>query len=194
MPGYGPVILSDTVGFIRELPHSLISAFHATLEEVSFASVLLHVVDASNENFDERITDVEDVLEEIGASEIPTISVFNKIDLIDNEPSLHSNCPGGSQNVWVSAQTGQGIKRLVEVLSENFRQNHVFGQIRIPSHAGRLRSKVYERVGVSNEIVTETGDCVLDLDISRNDIGWLNSIQEFKDEYWQIKPEYPTKQ
>ncbi len=189
LPGYGSIILSDTVGFIRDLPHSLISAFHATLEEVAFASALLHVVDISNENFEQRIADVEFVLTEIEASEIPAVLVLNKVDLIDERPWFDANLGGDAKHVWISAHTGEGIESLLETLGGLFRRDLVFGQIRLPAHAGRLRSRVYERIGVSNETVTDSGESVMDLDLAQKDIGWLNSIHEFKDDYWQIRPE-----
>ncbi len=188
LPHYGPIILLDTVGFIRDLPHSLISAFHATLEEVAFASALLHVVDISNENFEQRIADVEIVLTEIEASEIPSILVLNKVDLIDERPWFDANLGGDAKHVWISAHTGEGIDSLLETLSGLVRHDYLFGQIRLPAYAGRLRSRVYERIGVSNETVTDSGESVMDLDLAQKDIGWLDSIHEFKDDYWQVRP------
>ena len=194
LPGYGPVILSDTVGFIRNLPHGLISAFRATLEEVSNASVLLHVIDASRDNIDELIEDVQSVLEEIGASDVPVIMVFNKMDLVNensNDAALwfDTYLPNRQDAVHVSAQTGEGLDELFDALGRVFKRHHVFAQVRIPPQAGRLRAEIYQHLGVSSETITDTGETVLDLELSPRDIGWLNSVKEFKDEYWQIRPQ-----
>ena len=189
LPGFGPVILSDTVGFIRELPHGLVSAFHATLEEIASASVLLHVVDAACENVEDRVANVEQVLDEIGASQVPRIYVYNKIDLIDVSPGLRKNGSGADSRVWISAHTGTGIDDLIGAISDFFRQGQVFGSICIPPSAGRLRSIVYRRIGVVNEQIMESGETILDLELFPKDISWLISNQEFRDEYWHVRPE-----
>ena len=188
LPSYGAVILSDTVGFIRDLPHGLISAFHATLEEVSSASVLLHVVDASREDLDERISNVESVLDEIGAASVPRILVHNKIDLIDVGAGRRTDSNGETNRVWLSAHTGDGVGDLIEALSQFFRCDFVFGRICIPPCAGKLRSSIYLRMGIVSEHVMDSGDTVLDLELSPNDVNWLSSNREFKDEYWQVRP------
>ena len=190
LPGFGPVILSDTVGFIRELPHGLISAFHATLEEVSNASVLLHVVDASCKDADNRIENVESVLDQIGAGEVPRILVYNKVDLTDSQTGRRTRVNGEIDRVWLSSLTGEGVDALMEILVGHFRTKRVFGQIRIPATAGKLRSSVYRRMEVLNESFGETGESILDLDISASDADWLESSHEFKDEYWQVRPEF----
>jgi len=192
LPDCGEVVVFDTVGFIRDLPHTLVTAFHATLEEVSNADALLHVVDATSENIDERIDDVETVLEEIGAAGIPTVLVLNKTDLLDDGFWYQSNSISRENQVQVSAHSGEGVNRLFEILSRIFRENHVFAQVKIPSFAGKLRSEIYQRLGVCGETVTQTGETVLDLEISETDIGWLNANSGFKDEYWQVRPKQPV--
>ena len=192
LPGFGSIILSDTVGFIRDLPHGLISAFHATLEEVANASLLLHVVDASCSNIDDRIANVETVLDEIDASEVPRILVYNKVDLTDDEPSWRIRLNGDSDEVWLSSLTGEGVDVLIDILVQHFRSASLFGRIRIPSIAGKLRSSVYLKLDVIKETFNESGDCVLDLNLSESDAGWLASNSEFKDEYWQVRPNFQS--
>ena len=189
LPDYGPVILSDTVGFIRDLPHGLISAFHATLEEVSNASLLLHVVDASCKDVEDRIANVESVLNEIGAGDVPRILVYNKVDLTDDVAGSRTRVNGETNRVWLSSLTGAGVDSLMDILVDRFRIKRKFGRIRIPASAGKLRSSVYLRMDVLNESFSETGDCVLELGLSESDTDWLTSNQEFKDEYWQVRPE-----
>ncbi len=192
LPGFGPVILSDTVGFIRELPHGLISAFHATLEEVSNAAILLHVVDASCNDADKRIENVETVLNQIGAGEVPRILVYNKVDLTASQTGRRKSVNGEIDRVWLSSLTGEGVDDLMEILVDHFRAKRLFGRIRIPVTAGKLRSSVYRRMEVLKESFGESGECVLDLEVSVSDADWLESNNEFKDEYWQVRPELHT--
>ncbi len=184
LPGVGAVILSDTVGFIRDLPHGLITAFHATLEEVSSASLLLHVIDSSSENSLERIQNVESVLCEIGADEVPRVQVYNKIDLIDAESGLRREMNGELSRIWLSARTGDGIEQLLEVIVSFFQDDHLFRSICLPPQAGRLRSVIYSKFEVVSERFTDSGETVMELSISPNDIGWLNSCREFDENYW----------
>jgi len=118
VPEVGQIVLSDTVGFIKHLPHSLIEAFRATLEEAAEADLLLHVVDAASPTRDAQIAQVNQVLAEIGADRIPQILVFNKIDLRGLPPGLERDECGNISRVWVSAQTGEGLGQLRLALSE----------------------------------------------------------------------------
>ena len=113
------IILADTVGFVSDLPHDLVAAFKATLEETREANLLLHVVDATVEHQDDIIAEVEAVLKEIGADEVPIIQVFNKIDRLgDAAPRVERDISGVVRRVWRSAVTGQGIDLLRQVLRE----------------------------------------------------------------------------
>ncbi len=118
LPEVGQIVLSDTVGFIKHLPHSLIEAFRATLDEAAEADLLLHVVDAASPARDDQIAEVEKVLAEIGASNIPQILVFNKIDLRGLPPGIERGEYGKISRVWLSAQEGQGLDQLRLALSE----------------------------------------------------------------------------
>jgi GTP-binding protein HflX len=114
----GQVVISDTVGFIRHLPHGLIAAFRSTLEETLQADVLLHVVDASNPVHEEQIGEVNKVLAEIGAAHIPQILVFNKIDMLEAAPSVWRDDYGKIARIFLSARSGAGMDDLLLVLAE----------------------------------------------------------------------------
>ncbi len=123
VPGADPIVLSDTVGFIRELPHDLVAAFHATLSEAADADLVLHVIDAAHPNRDEQIAAVEAVLAEIGADETPQVRVYNKIDAADLPPSVERDESGIIRAVRLSALTGAGCPELLATLAERFPQN-----------------------------------------------------------------------
>jgi GTP-binding protein HflX len=117
--GEGEIVVSDTVGFIRHLPHSLVAAFRSTLEETIQADLLLHVVDVNNTNRDDQIAEVNKVLAEIDAADIPQILVFNKIDLQDVPPSVERDEYGRITRVFLSAKTGAGLDGLRLALMES---------------------------------------------------------------------------
>jgi len=117
--GEGEIVVSDTVGFIRHLPHSLVAAFRSTLEETIQADLLLHVVDVNNTNRDDQIAEVNKVLAEIDAAGIPQILVFNKIDLQDVPPSVERDEYGRITRVFLSAKTGAGLEGLRLALMES---------------------------------------------------------------------------
>jgi len=123
--GHGPLVISDTVGFIRELPHTLVAAFRATLEETVQSDVLLHVVDAGSPNREQQIEAVNKVLEEIGADAIPQILVLNKIDLINisqGTSGYQRNEYGRISQVRLSAKTGEGFEYIRMALAETIEQ------------------------------------------------------------------------
>lgn len=119
----GRVVLSDTVGFIRDLPHSLVAAFHATLEETASADLLLHVVDSASADRDAQIEAVNGVLAEIGAADVPQITVWNKIDATGVEPAVERDAYGKIARVRVSARTGAGLELLRMALAENAQEH-----------------------------------------------------------------------
>jgi GTP-binding protein HflX len=118
LPPANPVVLSDTVGFIRDLPHTLVAAFRATLEETVRAELLLHVVDASSPAREKQQSEVNKVLAEIGADQTPQIVVFNKIDAAALEPGVERDQYGRISRVFVSARTGSGLQQLREAIAE----------------------------------------------------------------------------
>lgn len=114
----GNIVLSDTVGFIRDLPHSLVAAFHATLEETAQADLLLHVVDSASPDREQQITAVDSVLREVGASDVPQIVVWNKIDSTSAAPGVDRDAYGKIARVRLSARTGAGLDLLRQALAE----------------------------------------------------------------------------
>jgi GTP-binding protein HflX len=155
----GPLALSDTVGFVRDLPHDLVAAFRSTLSEARDADLLLHVIDAADELRDERIGQVDAVLAEIGASDIPQILVFNKIDRIEGA-SARRDHPGGEsqrERIWLSAASGQGLDLLRESLGARFADRQVSGELVLAQDQGRLRARLHSLGAVRGETVDETG-------------------------------------
>jgi len=190
LPGNVDVILADTVGFIRHLPHDLVEAFKSTLEEVAEADLLLHVVDGASDERREQIEQVREVLQEIGASSIPQITVFNKIDLSGEAPRAERDETGQVARVFVSAQTGDGLNHLVEALAEYFRRERVQCRLRLPPDAGRLRALLYEHLHVTQESVNDRGEWLLALELSEADLAWLHSLPDF-DAGRMLEPESP---
>lgn len=164
------VILADTVGFVRELPHQLVAAFRSTLEEATESQLLLHVVDASEDNRDASIEQVDSVLESIGADEIPTIRVFNKIDRAGREPGVAVDPETGLTEVWVSAQDGRGMDLLVSAIAEVVAAERVRGWLTLGPDQGRLRARLFDLGRVLEEAWTDDGALLLDVDIRRRDL------------------------
>jgi len=170
VPSFGEAILVDTVGFISHLPHKLVEAFRATLEETSQADLLLHVVDVANEDHDYYIEQVHEVLTEIGADEIPTVQVLNKIDLLDGfVPRIDRDDQGQPQRVWMSARTGEGADLLLQAISEMLGHDIVNQHLTLAPDQGRLRAKLYARGAVTAERVDEQGQVVLGIKMPRAD-------------------------
>jgi GTP-binding protein HflX len=155
----GPLALSDTVGFVRDLPHDLVAAFRSTLSEAREADLLLHVVDAADPRREERIGQVDEVLAEIGAGEIPQLLVFNKIDrLPGSEPQRDRvGAAAGRERVWLSARSGQGLELLRAALVEAFRERLVAGEVLLDAGAGRLRARLHALGAVRSESADEHG-------------------------------------
>ena len=175
---FGATILSDTVGFIRDLPHSLVKAFHSTLEEVSNAHLLLHVVDVVSSYREDCISEVDKVLSEIDASEIPTIMVFNKIDLNGSLAKVKRGDNGLVNAVWLSAHTGEGVDLLLEAITEYLSLLHTRCQISLPASNGKLRAALYQKSVVKTENVNDDGSFDLELELSPADFGWLEKQKD----------------
>ena len=175
IPELGTVLLADTVGFIRHLPHKLVQAFRATLEEVAEADLLLHVIDCAAEERDTNSTHVVSVLEEIDASEIPRLDVFNKSDLLNAEPRIDRDEHGRPVRVWVSARDGRGFDLLVQAIGETLGGNMVAGDVVLNGAMGRLRSRLYEAGAVLAESYLEDGRSVLSIKMPAGDFNRLAS-------------------
>jgi GTPase len=170
LPSFGEAVLVDTVGFISHLPHKLVEAFRATLEETAQADLLLHVVDIANEAHDYYIEQVHEVLTEIGADDVPCLQVLNKIDLLDNvEPHIDRDEHGKPQRVWVSAKTGAGVELLMTAISELVADDVVSEELVLGPEQGRLRARLYARGAVNRESVDEQGRAVLRIRLPRLD-------------------------
>lgn len=166
----GIAILADTVGFIRHLPHDLVAAFKATLQETREADLLLHVVDYADEQFRENIDQVNEVLEEIGAGEIPQLMVCNKIDRMDGvEPRIDRDEKGAPVRVWISAQQGLGIDLLLSALTECLSQTMVQHELRIPPQQGKLKGELFRMNCISSESYSEEGDWLVDVRMPTSD-------------------------
>ncbi|MFC3396776.1 ribosome rescue GTPase HflX [Brenneria rubrifaciens] len=154
----GDTVLADTVGFIRQLPHDLVAAFKATLQETRQASLLLHVVDAADPRLDENIDAVDTVLAEIEADEIPALLVMNKIDMLEDfTPRIDRNEENLPVRVWLSAQTGEGIPLLFQALTERLSGEIAQYTLSLPPQAGRLRSRFYQLQAIEKEWIEEDG-------------------------------------
>lgn len=171
MPDIGPVVLADTVGFIRHLPHKLVEAFRATLEEAAKADLLVHVVDAASDERDDHREQVHEVLEEIGAGDIPVLEVFNKIDLMNQPPRLERDDPDGPiSRVWLSARRAQGLDLLEQAIASHLVDELVQKTLRIPATEGRLRARLHALQAIAEERVDDEGGFVLDLRLPRADL------------------------
>lgn len=154
----GDTVLADTVGFIRHLPHDLVAAFKATLQETRQASLLLHVIDAADTRADENIEAVNTVLAEIESDEIPTLLVMNKIDMLDDfVPRIDRNDENLPIRVWLSAASGEGIPLLYQALTERLSGEIAQYELRLPPQAGRLRSRFYQLQAIEKEWNEEDG-------------------------------------
>jgi len=178
LPNAGHVILTDTVGFISHLPHSLVEAFHSTLEEVSDASLLLHVVDRSSDRRNDNIEQVNEVLKEIDASDIPVITVFNKVDLVDRSAGLERNEEGVITKVWVSAHSGEGMDLLLQAIDEHYSRLRFRQTVTVPVAEGGLRAKIFQRFSVLHQSMLENGDWEMEIEGSKADMAWLHKQTE----------------
>lgn len=165
----GPVVLADTVGFIAHLPHKLVDAFKATLEETLNASLLLHVVDAASHERDGNMHQVQDVLSEIGAADIPQLHVFNKLDLLEQSPRLERNADGLPVAVWLSATTGAGIDLLLQAIAELVGRDMVCEEVHLDPKQGGLRAALYSMGAVENEHYSDDGVAHLRVRLPRAD-------------------------
>ncbi len=174
VPSFGPAILADTVGFISHLPHKLVEAFRATLEETAQADLLLHVIDAANEQHEYFTEQVNDVLAEIDAAQVPCLLVYNKIDLLEErEPMLERDQSGKPVRIWLSARTGAGVPLLMQAIGELLGQDVVERNIALRPDQGRLRARLYARGAVHREDVNAEGEVSLAIRLPRADLDRL---------------------
>ena len=165
LPGGTPVVAADTVGFIRELPHELVAAFQSTLTETREATLLLHVIDASDPRRDEHIAQVNEVLAEIGAASIPQVIVYNKIDRLQRPAAIERDEAGMPSAVWISAEKRLGIDLLTAAIAERLSRFARRARVRLPAGAGALRSRLYAAKAVRDERAAEDGSIELAVEL-----------------------------
>ncbi|ABE58633.1 ribosome rescue GTPase HflX [Chromohalobacter israelensis] len=165
----GPVVLADTVGFIRHLPHKLVESFRATLQEAAEASLLVHVIDAADPDRDFNVAQVDTVLEEIGAGDVPQLLVMNKIDLLGTAPRLERDEHGRPRIVWLSAREARGFELLQEALGELLAEDLLETGLTLAPEQGRLRAALHELNAVQQEQFDEQGRILLDIRLPRRD-------------------------
>jgi len=165
----GDVLASDTVGFIQDLPHELVEAFKATLEETASASVVMQVVDASDPERAAHGETVERVLGDIGAAELPRLLVYNKIDRVEGEPGIERDAAGRIRCVRVSATTGAGIDALLQAIEELVGEGRTHTRVQLPARLQKLRSHLYALGAIESEAVEADGSSRLELDLSWRD-------------------------
>ena len=157
LPGGRTIILTDTVGFIRKLPHRLIDAFKATLEEALVANLLLHVVDFSCSEFEDHLNTTEDVLKELGAEDKEILTVYNKIDQGDHVMTMVKARLLTPDCVFVSCKTGEGIKELLKIIEEKLNRSVETTQYLIPHHQYYLVAKLRDQGCICTEEIGEVG-------------------------------------
>jgi GTP-binding protein HflX len=172
------VILADTVGFIRHLPHDLVNAFRSTLQETAEAQLLLHVIDAADDNRDGNIAEVNKVLKQIGADELPCIQVMNKIDLTGTSARVDLDEDGQVRRVWLSVHSGDGIDLLEDTLLEIFRKQMVEGELVLAPSEARLRARLFELGAVREENTDDNGQIHLQISITRRDLDQFQSREQ----------------
>ena len=173
LPHTPDIVIADTVGFVRDLPHELVAAFRSTLMEAREADLLLHVVDAADPERDQRIAQVDALLESIGAASIPQLRVYNKVDRLGRAPELSRDAAGQPAAVWLSAATGAGVGLLQGAFQEIFGQAAMWLAVVLPPSQGRLRARLYEMRLVRKEEAMEDGNTRLVVESSPQELELL---------------------
>jgi len=171
----GPVVLADTVGFIADLPHTLVEAFKATLEETLNADLLLHVIDVVSEDREFLIDEVDKVLTEIGAESLPQLRVFNKLDLLEQSPRMVLDDDGLPVAVYLSARQGQGLDLLAEALRLRLQVDQFVGEVVLAPSEGKLRAALFKLGAIESEVFQEDGSSLLSIKLPLRDWERLQS-------------------
>ncbi|MGL6036828.1 MAG: ribosome rescue GTPase HflX [Legionella sp.] len=165
LPGSADAILADTVGFIRDLPHHLVEAFRATLEETQQADLLLHVIDISDPQWRDNVFAVEQVLDELGVANIAMIQVFNKIDLHEGwQPKVDEQAE--FCKVWISAEAESGLELLTEAIAKKLHGNVLIEELTLAATDAKVRSQLYALGAVQQETIDEAGNWLLQIKIT----------------------------
>jgi GTP-binding protein HflX len=164
------VALADTVGFVRDLPHELVAAFRSTLQEAREADLLLHVIDAADPERAERIQQVNEVLESVGASGLPQIAVYNKIDRTGEAPRAEIDAEGRVDRIWLSAHSGQGVELLLAALHAQLGADLHHCVLRLPAAEGRARARLFAAGAVLRQRPLDDGGIELEVSLRRHEL------------------------
>ncbi len=178
LPDQQAIILADTVGFIRDLPHDLVAAFRATLQETIEADLILHVIDSSDDQRDFYREEVNKVIRALGADDVPQLEVMNKIDLTEQSAHFDEEHDGLPARVWLSAVTGEGIPELLEKLSDIFAKNVFKGHLKLHPALARLRAQLYEDEAVVEEVISEKGEYLIEVCIQQRKLDTILAKEE----------------
>ena len=183
LPGCGPVIFADTVGFIRHIPHDLVTAFRSTLEETSEADLLIHLVDAADPHREEKMKDVAEVIAEVGAQDVPQLVVFNKIDMLEPkmEAKVDLNEEGVPERVWLSAKSGQGIDMLMDSVASFFKGHFYMVSLTLDAQAGKKRSELYQLGQIVEEGFDEDGNSLFKMHLTQQEWDMVRGWEELLD-------------
>ncbi|WFF42389.1 GTPase HflX [Salinicola endophyticus] len=192
VPDVGEVVLADTVGFIRHLPHKLVEAFQATLQEATEASLLVHVIDAADPDRELNVAQVDSVLAEIDAEAVPRLLVMNKIDLMDTAPRIERDGQGRPQVVWLSARDGQGLELLRDAIGEWLAEDILDIRLTLTPEQGRLRAALHELQAVREESFDEGGLTILEIRLPRREfMQMMARLGESADNYLPVHEQTP---
>ncbi|WP_110655627.1 ribosome rescue GTPase HflX [Salinicola halimionae] len=193
VPDVGDVVLADTVGFIRHLPHKLVEAFRATLQEATEASLIVHVIDAGDPDRELNVAQVDSVLSEIDADDVPRLLVMNKIDLLGSSPRIERDGHGFPQVVWLSARDGEGLELLREALGEWLAEDILEIRLTLTPEQGRLRAALHESQAVQNETFDEHGRSNLEIRLPRREfMQMMARLNERADDYLPASEKTPV--
>ena len=167
LPDQQAIVLADTVGFVRDLPHDLVAAFRATLQETIEADLILHVIDSSDEQRDFYREQVNNVIHELGAEDVPQIEVMNKIDLTEQSVHIEDAHNGEPARIWLSSLTGEGLTELYDLLAQQFADQVFKGELRLHPALARLRSFFYENDAVIDEKISDKGEYIMNICIQK---------------------------
>lgn len=179
LPTIGKVVFADTVGFIRHLPHELVAAFRATLEETVQSDLLLHIIDIADPRLDDNIEAVNAVLSQIKADQVPCLLVFNKSDLkAETAAGIVRDETGKPVRVNVSAKTGAGLDELLQAVSELLTLDQCQFKLKLGHTDGRLRSVLYEYKAVVSQSYTDEGEELLEVKLKPSDAARINKLTQ----------------
>lgn len=178
LPDQQSIVLADTVGFIRDLPHDLVAAFRATLQETIEADLILHVIDSNDEQRDFYREQVNKVIHELGAQDVPQLEVMNKIDLTEQLAHVDDEHNGLPSRIWLSAVSGEGIPELLEKLSDVFAKNVFKGKLRLHPSLARLRALFYDNDAVVSEAISNKGEFLLEVCIQQRRLDGILGKEE----------------